>query len=243
MMSLLYFLFFLHDVASAFLAKHFIVIKRGLLLVAHLSLLGFFFPGMRQDFGSLALAALLGLLFLSPVSKIFRMRLLLQLMGLRREMGIIMGYLATVHVMGYLIDPDWFEYLIAPYWPGNVFSMETRYLFGLGAYMLTLPLLLTSNTWANRILGGKNWKRLHVLVYPLLVLVLFHKFLQPGTVSVEDVFLPLFILSIYGLVKALAYKNFISLFVKLLSWGAAQYKEYVAMQKQKDNTEEIGTIV
>jgi sulfoxide reductase heme-binding subunit YedZ len=36
---------------------------------------------------------------------------------------------------------------------------------GVSTYLLLLPLALTSTTWAIRKLGGKNWNRLHTLVY------------------------------------------------------------------------------
>jgi DMSO/TMAO reductase YedYZ heme-binding membrane subunit len=42
------------------------------------------------------------------------MRVLLQLMGLRRELGILMGYLALVHGLGFLIQLGDFSLLIPP---------------------------------------------------------------------------------------------------------------------------------
>lgn len=225
-------LFVIHDFLSDFLTRHFFFVKRVVLVVAHLSLLGFFFPAMRQDFGSVAIGVLLFLLFLSPVSRIFRMKLLLQLMGLRREMGIFMAYLASVHGLGYLLDPDWFAFLITPYWPGDLFAMDTRYLFGFGAYFLTLPLLLTSNNLSMRLLGGKNWKRLHTLVYPLLFLALFHKFLRPNAVRIEDIFFSFFIFSLYVAVKALARKNFLPFVPWATDRVATRYREFTAQRKE-----------
>lgn len=221
-------LFWCHDVASALLVKHLFTVKRLILVLAHLSLLGFFLPEMRKDFGSVALVVLLFLLFLSPVSRLFRMKLLLQVMALRREIGILMGYLATVHVVGYLIDPDWFDFLITPYWPNDVLSIDVRYQLGFLAYFLTLPLLFTSNTWANRVLGGKNWKRLHRLAYPMLLLTLFHKFLRSGEVQTLDMLVPTAIFIFYMVVKFLAEKNFLSPLEKLISFVAVRYQEYRA---------------
>ena len=36
---------------------------------------------------------------------------------------------------------------------------------GVTTWLLLLPLAATSTTWAIRKLGGKNWNRLHMLVY------------------------------------------------------------------------------
>jgi methionine sulfoxide reductase heme-binding subunit len=223
-------LFWSHDAASALLAKYFLAIKRFLLIAAHVSLLGLFFPAWRQDFGEAALILLAGVLFLSPISKILRTRFLLQLMGLRRELGILMGYLATVHVVGFLIDPDWFNFLITPYWPGDLFSMDIRYQLGFAAYFLTLPLLLTSNAWMNRLLGGKNWKRLHRLVYPLFALALFHKFFRPGDMQMEDAIVPALVFAGYLSVKLLAWRNELLPLERLIVAVAVRYRAYGARQ-------------
>lgn len=216
--------FWLHDWASAFLAKHLFGIKRGMLIVAHLALFGFLFPDLRKSFGEMAAYTLLLILFLSPVSKIFRTRLLLQLMGLRRELGILMAYLATVHGLGYILDPEWFDLLIAPYLKVSLFAINPALLFGATAYLLTLPLLLTSNSWAQRSLG-KNWKRLHKIVYVLFVVVLMHRFLIKGGGTVEFIQLGV-LLGSYVLAKLLAWKNFFAPLQKTIDWVALRYREY-----------------
>lgn len=220
------FLFWCHDLASDMLVKHLFTLKKGILVGAHVSLLGLLFPEMRQDFGSVALTMLVGLLFLSPLSQLFRAKLLLQAMALRRELGILMGYLATVHVVGYLIDPDWFDFLITPYWPSDLLAIDLRYQLGFLAYFLTLPLLLTSNAWANRVLGGKNWKRLHRLVYPLLLLALFHKFLRAGEVQLQDTLMPILIFILYIVVKIVANKKSFPPLQKGIAWVALRYQAY-----------------
>jgi methionine sulfoxide reductase heme-binding subunit len=229
MHQVLIFFFMLHDLASALLARHLVGIKRFLLIVAHLSLFGFLFPDLRKDFGEMALNLLLVILFLSPASKIFRMRLLLQLMGLRRELGIMMTYLATVHGVGYLLDPQWFALLIAPYLKVSLFAIDPALLFGGTAYLLTLPLLLTSNSLAQRSLG-KNWKRLHRVVYVLLVVVLIHRFLiKVG--GVGEAVQSALLLGGYILAKLLAWKNFIMPLQKTLDWVALRYQEYVVARQ------------
>ncbi|MEI8097137.1 MAG: ferric reductase-like transmembrane domain-containing protein, partial [Candidatus Moraniibacteriota bacterium] len=135
--------FQIHDFASNFITENFILIKRSILIVSYLSLFWIFFPEMRKDFGNFAETMLLGILFLSPLSKIFRMRLLAQLMGLRRELGILMGCFALVHGVAYFVDPVSFSLNIAPYLNSQFFSMDPLFYFGIVALIVTIPLLLT----------------------------------------------------------------------------------------------------
>lgn len=214
----------LHDMASDFLVKHVFALKRGILVVAHLSLFGFLFPEMRKDFGELAANLLIVILFLSPLSKIFRMRLLLQLMMLRRELGITMGYLATVHGVGYLLDPDWYDFIIAPMLSGNIWGEDPRYVFGLLAYALTLPLLLTSNALAQKYLGAK-WKLLHRSVYLMFAFAIIHRFLVKGAPAFV-IFEIVVLLGSYGLAKALAWRNFLPPLVTAIQLVADDYRRF-----------------
>ncbi len=212
----------LHDMASDFLAKHVFTVKKGILVLAHLSLFGFFFPELRKDFGELAANLLIALLFLSPLSKIFRMRLLLQGMMLRRELGIIMGYLATVHGVGYLIDPDWFEYIVVPVLAGNFWGEDPRYIFGLLAYALTLPLLFTSNALSQRLLGPK-WKLLHRTVYLMFVFAILHRFIVKEMTPIALAEAGILIGSYIG-AKALAWRNFLPPLVEAIRLIAEDYR-------------------
>lgn len=223
------FLFFtafrLHDWMSAMLARHLFTFKKLILVGAHLSLLGFFFPTMRKDFGELAATVLIGILFLSPVSQIFRMRLLLQMMSLRREFGILMGYLATVHGVGYLIDPDWLLSLTLLFEETGLSKESAPYFFGMLAYALTLPLLFTSNALSQRWLGGARWKLLHRSVYALFAVTILHRYLIQGS-ETEGLLQALLLGSAYILAKLLAYKNFLPPLVKLQVVVSERYRAY-----------------
>ena len=52
---------------------------------------------------------------------------------------------------------------------------------GVAAYLLLVPLALTSTTWAIRKLGGKNWNRLHKLVYVAAICGVIHYWWQVKT--------------------------------------------------------------
>lgn len=229
MAALLEFFFRCHDLASTLLAKHLFTIKKLILIVAHLSLFGFFFPDVRKDFGEIAFYLLFALLFLSPLSKIFRMRLLLQAMSLRRELGIAMAYLATVHGLGYLLDPEWFALLVAPALAESLWSVDSGLLAGATTYLLTLPLLFTSNAWAQRSLG-RHWKTLHRVVYAVLALALLHRSFMTGGETAQFIEALLLLWS-YLFVKALAWRNFLPPLRSLIDLVALRYLAYVTVRQ------------
>lgn len=222
--------FLLHDRVSDWMIRNVRRIKIILLIGAHATLAGFLFPEMRKDFGEMAANLLILILFLSPLSKIFRMRLLLILMGLRRELGIFMAYLATVHGVGYFLDPAWFDLVVRPYWPDSLFSLDPMILFGIVGYFLTLPLLLTSNTLANRVLGGKGWKRLHRVVYGVFLFVVFHRFLMRGGDPSSFVQAGL-LLGSYGFLKLLAWRNILPPLRESINLVSSYYEEWKALSR------------
>lgn len=172
--------FFIHDALAQFLAKHLFAIKRLILVVAHLSLFGILVPPLYREYGELAANLLIGILFLSPLARIMRMRLLNQMMSLRRELGILMGYLALTHGIGFMMDPMIQRAVFATDPSTALLSPERAYLYGFITLLLTLPLLLTSNNLMQSRLGGKNWKRLHRIVYVMFAFAILHRFLWRG---------------------------------------------------------------
>jgi sulfoxide reductase heme-binding subunit YedZ len=65
--------------------------------------------------------------------------------------------------------------------PGGVVAGLAGHAFlalGTLATLLLLPLALTSNAWSQRRLG-RYWKRLHLLVYPILAVLVVHLLLLP----------------------------------------------------------------
>lgn len=221
--------FRLHDFVSEFIAKNFFLIKRSILIAAYLSLFLILFPETRKDSGNLAEVMLLFILFLSPVSKIFRMRLLLQLMGLRRELGILMGCLALAHGVTYFVDPSAFSFNIEPYLNANFFSMQPLYYFGILSLILTLPLFLTSNNFSVHFFGGEKWKMLHRIVYVILLTVLLHvlfvRSMRRGY-NIAELIQPISLILSYVLLKILAWNNFIAPLQGVIAFVEEQYREY-----------------
>jgi sulfoxide reductase heme-binding subunit YedZ len=220
-------LFVLHDVLCDVLIRFGREIRRAILIAAHGSIvIGILMPDLRKGFGNMAGALLIGILFVSPLSLIFRMRLLLLLMGFRREVGILMAYGAGVHGIGYMLHGYDIRTMLS--WTRADFIVLAP-LFGFVAMMLLLPLLITSNGMAVRRLG-KWWKRIHFLVYPAALLIVLHRaFIVTGR---EESFLlmreweAILLVGSYGFLKLLAWRDIVPGLEKIIHAVAMRYRFY-----------------
>ena len=61
-------------------------------------------------------------------------------------------------------------------WDGLVESFSKPFIwFGFSGLIILVILASTSNQWSIRMLGGKNWKRLHRLDYVAAALLIYHQ--------------------------------------------------------------------
>jgi sulfoxide reductase heme-binding subunit YedZ len=100
------------------------------------------------------------------------------LIKFRRLLGLFAFFYATLHLFNYLA-------LYAGFDVNTIAADLTkrRYIMaGFAAWLLLVPLAVTSTNWAIRKLGGKRWNRLHKLVYVAAVLGVIHYWWQvkPG---------------------------------------------------------------
>jgi sulfoxide reductase heme-binding subunit YedZ len=103
------------------------------------------------------------------------------LIKFRRLLGLFAFFYATLHMLTY----------VALYSGFNLNAMladvaKRRFItMGVAAFLLLLPLALTSTTWAIRKLGGKRWNRLHKLVYIAAICGVIHYWWQvkPGVIT------------------------------------------------------------
>jgi sulfoxide reductase heme-binding subunit YedZ len=214
-----------HDWFSAFLITHLKAVKMSILCLAYATILGLLFPQINKSLGNVALLLLLIGLLVSPLSKILQMKLLYQVMGLRRELGIWFGIVALVHGLNSLMNATWFDFVIAPYLT-TPWQIQPRYISGLLAFFFTLPLLVTSNKVSVQALKG-NWKRVHFLAYPLFVAVLLH-ILLPRIGSRQSVWFSIleFVMLFGGylFLKILAKNNFITPLQHLIDALGKRYR-------------------
>jgi len=103
------------------------------------------------------------------------------LIKFRRLLGLFAFFYATIHLFTYVA-------LYAQFDINTMITDITKRRFimsGMAAYLLLLPLALTSTTWAIRKLGGKRWNRLHKIVYLAAICGIVHYWWQvkPGVLS------------------------------------------------------------
>ena len=103
------------------------------------------------------------------------------LIKFRRLLGLFAFFYATLHLATYVALYANFDF--------SVFRTDiTRRRFiiaGFSAWMLLLPLAVTSTTWSIRKLGGKRRNRLHKLVYFVAICGIVHYWWQvkPGVLT------------------------------------------------------------
>jgi sulfoxide reductase heme-binding subunit YedZ len=108
-------------------------------------------------------------LAISPLRRLFPKQLN-WLIKFRRLIGLFVFFYATLHMLTY----------VALYAGFDLNTMATditkrRFIIaGVTTYLLLLPLALTSTTWSIRKLGGKNWNRLHMLIYAAAITATIH---------------------------------------------------------------------
>jgi len=99
------------------------------------------------------------------------------LVKFRRLLGLFAFFYGTLHML------TW----VALYNNFDVQAMlddvaKRRFItVGMAAWLLMLPLAATSTNWAIRKLGGKNWNRLHKLIYAAAVCGVIHYWWQVKT--------------------------------------------------------------
>ena len=129
--------------------------------------------------GYLTLLLLTISLGITPVRRLFpRLNWLIKF---RRLLGLFAFFYATVHMLTYVALYSGFDV--------NTMAADIakrRFItVGVAAWLLLLPLALTSTNWAIRKLGGKRWNRLHKLVYVAAVFGVIHYWWQvkPGVLT------------------------------------------------------------
>ncbi len=91
---------------------------------------------------------------------------------LRRMLGLFVYFYATLHLLSY----SWFDMGFELADIVKDIAKRPFILVGFTAFVLLTALALTSFNRAIKALGGKNWQRLHRLVYAVAGLALLHFF-------------------------------------------------------------------
>jgi sulfoxide reductase heme-binding subunit YedZ len=117
--------------------------------------------------GTWTLVAVLATLTITPLRWLTGWNWLVRL---RRMLGLYAFFYGALHVAAYVWIDHFFD------WPAILGDIAKRpYLtFGFVAFVLMIPLALTSTNAMVRRMGGRNWQRLHRLVYLIGVLGVLH---------------------------------------------------------------------
>lgn len=115
-----------------------------------------------------ALRLLVITLAVTPIRKLVPR--LAWLIRFRRMLGLYAFFYACLHLMTYV----WLYAGLS--WSAMVDDISQRRFItaGLTAWLLLVPLALTSTAWSIRKLGGKNWNRLHWLTYAAAISGVVH---------------------------------------------------------------------
>ena len=121
-----------------------------------------------RGLGDWGLRILLITLLISPLRRLLNWP---QILRTRRMLGVYAYFYVVLHLVGYL----WFDQFFD--WEEIWFDIVERPFITVGmiAVVLLTPLAITSTKGMIRRLG-KNWKRLHMLVYPISILAIVHFF-------------------------------------------------------------------
>jgi len=121
---------------------------------------------LEQRTGRHAITLLVLLLLCTPINTIFKWS---EPLKRRRALGLYTFMYATIHV---IIFAD-LDYGLA--WSRLIQELiqKPRLIVGVIAFLILIPLAITSfDIWKKRL--GKNWKRLHKLIYFIGPLVVLH---------------------------------------------------------------------
>lgn len=119
---------------------------------------------LEHELGEIAIQLLIIGLCISPLRRFAGVNLL----KFRRAFGILAFVYVLLHLLVWAVldvqslERVWADIVKRPY-----------ITVGMGAFVLMLPLIVTSNNWAVRRLG-QAWRNLHLLAYPIALLAAVH---------------------------------------------------------------------
>ncbi|NVK39167.1 MAG: sulfoxide reductase heme-binding subunit YedZ [Gammaproteobacteria bacterium] len=115
----------------------------------------------------------MGFLFLVLSTRHLKRHLNLNLMPMRRRLGLAGFFYALLHMFAYtalILGFEWEEL-------SQDIAKRPYILVGMLAILMLLPMAITSTKgWQRRL--KKKWKSLHMLIYPVAILILIHLWWQ-----------------------------------------------------------------
>ena len=119
---------------------------------------------LEHELGELALKLLIIGLCITPLRRFLGVNLI----KFRRTMGVLAFTYVALHLLVWAVldvqtlDRVWADIIKRPY-----------ITIGMTAFVLMIPLAMTSNNKSVRVLGA-HWRKLHLLTYPIAILAALH---------------------------------------------------------------------
>lgn len=121
---------------------------------------------LEHELGEIALQLILAGLVVTPLMHLTRINLI----RFRRLIGLMAFYYVLLHFATYLfldLQLNWDQII-------KDITKRPYIIVGTLAFVLLIPLAVTSNDWAIRKLGSARWRWVHTLVYPAAILSAVH---------------------------------------------------------------------
>jgi methionine sulfoxide reductase heme-binding subunit len=131
---------------------------------------------LERELGEIALQLLVAGLCVTPLRWVG-----VNVVKFRRALGLLAFFYVTMHLLTWVVldlGLRWSEILEALY-------KRPYIIIGMAAFVMMIPLAITSANWAIRRLGPVRWRRLHLLAYPVAVAGALHFVMLQKTWAAE----------------------------------------------------------
>lgn len=145
---------------------------------------------LEHQYGVWALQLLVLTLLITPIRNIFG----LNLIKYRRAIGLLAFFYTAAHLLVYLwLDQQW-------WWDAIIKDVTKRpyIIIGMVAFLVMVPLSLTSNNLSIRKIGPVGWRRLHKLTYLAALGGAVHYVLLEKTWQTEPITYVLIVVALLG---------------------------------------------
>jgi len=120
-----------------------------------------------RELGVWGLRLLIVGLAITPAARLLRQP---RLVRFRRTIGLFAFAYVLLHLTNYIVTDQWFDWAAI----GKDILKRPFITVGMLAFVLLVPLAVTSTNWALRKLGPVRWRRLHRLTYLIVPLGVIH---------------------------------------------------------------------
>jgi methionine sulfoxide reductase heme-binding subunit len=120
-----------------------------------------------RELGVWGLRLLIVGLAITPAARLLRQP---RLIRFRRTIGLFAFAYVLLHLTNYVVTDQWFDWAAI----GKDILKRPFITVGMAAFVLLVPLAVTSTNWALRKLGPVRWRKLHRLTYLIVPLGVIH---------------------------------------------------------------------